>query len=135
MQVITIAGNIGKSAEVRTTGNSKTVAGFSVAVSEGRDKPTTWFDCSIWGKRGESLAQYLTKGSKVTVMGKLTTREHEGKTYLGCMVSEVTLQGGKSDSASQRGSDSGYGRNERASTNDYGQAPKQDFELDDEIPF
>lgn len=93
MKQITIAGNIGRDAEVRTTQGGDKVAGFSVAVSD-RNKNTTWFDCSLWGKRGEALAQYLTKGAKIAVTGDLTIREHEGKTYLGCNVSEVTLLGG-----------------------------------------
>lgn len=93
MQVITIAGNIGKDAEVRDAGQSR-VASFSVAVSEGRDKPTTWWDVSMWGKRGESLAPHLTKGSRVTVSGRFSTREHNGKTYLQCDASEIALQGG-----------------------------------------
>jgi single-strand DNA-binding protein len=48
----------------------------------------------LFGKRGEVLAQYLTKGSKVTVCGDLSTREHEGKTYLQVRADQVTLQGG-----------------------------------------
>ena len=91
MKVITIAGNVGKDAIVRRTGNGDAVAGFSVAVTD-RKKDTTWFDVSVWGKRGETLAQYITKGSKITVVGELSTREHEGKTYLSVNASEIALQ-------------------------------------------
>ena len=96
MKNITIAGNIGKSAETRTTPNGDKVTGWSVAVEErnGQDKRTLWFDCTLWGKRGESLAQYLTKGSKVAVAGDVSTREHDGKTYLTIKVDQVTLLGG-----------------------------------------
>lgn len=99
MKNITLAGNIGKSAELRKTGNGESVAGFSLAVNDGfGDKQRAlWFDCSIWGKRAETLAPMLNKGGKVTVCGDLSTREHEGKTYLTVRVSEVTLQSGKSD--------------------------------------
>ena len=76
MKNLTIAGNIGKDAEVRKTQDGTVVTGFSVAVEDrsGREKQTLWFDCSIWGQRGEKLAQYLTKGSKVTVSGDFGTR-------------------------------------------------------------
>ncbi len=58
------------------------------------EKVTTWVDCSLWGKRGEALCQYLTKGVKVTVIGELSMREHNGKTYLQVKVSEIAMQGG-----------------------------------------
>jgi single-strand DNA-binding protein len=97
MKQITIAGNIGKSAETRTTQGGDKVTSWSVAVEErsGKEKSTIWFDCSLWGKRGESLAPYLTKGGKVAVSGDLGKREHEGKTYLTIRADQVTLMGGK----------------------------------------
>ena len=96
MKTITIAGNIGKDAETRRTQGGDAVTGWSLAVEErkGQDKRTLWFDCSLWGKRGEALAPYLTKGSRVAVSGDLSTREHDGKTYLTVKASEVTLMGG-----------------------------------------
>ena len=79
MKNLTIAGNIGKDAVTRTTQSGDSVTGWSVAVEErnGQDKRTLYFDCSLWGKRGQALAQYLTKGSRVAVTGDLSTREHE----------------------------------------------------------
>lgn len=123
MKALTIAGGIGKDAVTRTTNNGDKVTGFSVAVDEraGQEKRTLWFDVSIWGKRGEALAQYLTKGSKVAVSGELSTREHEGKTYLTLRASEITLQGG-GQAAGQGGAAGGH------------QAPARS-DYDDEIPF
>ena len=96
MKNLVIAGGIGKDAVTRTTNDGDKVTGFSVGVSEGYGdkKKTLWFDCSWWGGRGEKLAQHLTKGSRVTVCGELSTREHEGKTYLTLRVADLTLQGG-----------------------------------------
>lgn len=125
MQIITIAGNIGRDAEVRSTQNGDKVAGFSVAVSEGRDKPTTWWDVSLWGRRGEALAPYLTRGARVTVSGAFSTREHDGKTYLQCRANEITLQGGKAGETAAPQSGGGYGGG-------YGGGRA---ELDSEIPF
>jgi single-strand DNA-binding protein len=101
MKQITIAGGLTRDATVRRTQAGDAILGFSVGVSEGRDKPSTYFDCSLFGKRGEALAQYLTKGTKVTVCGDLSTREHEGKTYLQVRADQITLQGGghRDDSA------------------------------------
>jgi single-strand DNA-binding protein len=126
----TIAGNIGADAVTRVAGQT-TVTGFNVAVEQrGKDgKKTQWVGCSMWGKRGETLAQYLTKGGKVCASGELTTREHDGKTYVELNVSELTLMGGAPGGNS--GGDAGYS----------GQRGYQDLSpqerkaLDDEIPF
>ena len=131
MKSITIAGNIGKDAVTRTTPNGEKVTGWSVAVEErnGQDKRSIWFDCTLWGKRGESLAQYLTKGGKVAVSGELSTRDHDGKTYLTIRVEQVTLLGGKPDGERQERSQqsSGYGAG--------GSANSGRSDMDDEIPF
>ena len=122
MKAITIAGNIGKDAEVRSTQGGDKVTGWTVAVEDrtGKEKGTIWFDCTLWGKRGESLAQYLTKGSKVCVSGELSTREHNGKTYLTIRAEQVTLMGGKPEGQ----------REERRED-----PPAQRNPMDDSIPF
>lgn len=94
MKQIVAAGNITKDAVKRKTQGGDAVTGFSVAVTDTRTKDTIFFDCSLWGIRGEKVASYLTKGTKVTVIGDLGRREHEGKTYLTINVSELTLMGG-----------------------------------------
>jgi len=125
MKSLTIAGNIGKDAVTRTTQGGDKVTSWSVAVEErkGQDKRTLWFDCTLWGQRGESLAQYLTKGGRVAVSGELSTREHEGKTYLTLRAEQVTLLGSKPDGD----------RQERGETKD--QSSQQRNDMDDEIPF
>ena len=95
MKTVVIAGNITKDAVLRRTQSGEPVTGFSVAVNDHRDKDKTlFFDCSIWGKRGDALVQYLKKGVKICVAGELGTREHEGRTYLTVNASEVSLMGG-----------------------------------------
>jgi len=96
MKSLTIAGGIGKDAVTRSTQDGDKVTGFSVGVSEGfgDKKRTIWFDVSMWGNRGEKLAQHLTKGSRVVVTGDLSTREHDGKTYLTLRAADVALMGG-----------------------------------------
>jgi single-strand DNA-binding protein len=133
MKTIVIAGNIGKTAEVRNAGQNR-VTGWTVAVDDGwgDNKTTIWFDCNWWGQRGEKVAQYIQKGGKITVSGELSKREHEGKTYLTVNVSDVTLQS-KADS-----NGGGSGGNQGGGSGGYGggasdPAPSRD--LGDTIPF
>lgn len=95
MQIATIAGNVGKDAEFKTTQQGDQLCRFSVAVSTGWGdrKATTWWDVTRWGKGAEKLAGFVRKGAKVSVSGEISTREHEGKTYLQIRADHVTLQG------------------------------------------
>lgn len=90
-----VTGNLGRDAELRDAG-STTVCSFSVASTSKvkGEKVTTWVRCSLFGRRGEALSPYLTKGTKVAVSGELRTHEHNGKTYLELNVSELDLMGG-----------------------------------------
>jgi single-strand DNA-binding protein len=106
MNSITVAGNIGKDAEVRYLPNGDPVCSFSVADSQGREKPTIWWNCSLFGKRAESLAPYLLKGGQVTVTGTVTEREWTDKDgakrkSIDVRVSDVALQGGKREGSSK----------------------------------
>ena len=123
MKSITIAGRICKDAVARTTQNGDSVTGFSVAVDDGWGdrKRTIWFDVSVWGKRGTSLAPSLTKGTPLTVTGDLSTREHDGKTYLTIRANDLTLQGGA--------------RQDRQQDSGYDAPPAARNDLDDDIPF
>lgn len=61
---------IGRDVEVRVTSNGDVVAGISLAFTYGKKgqdgkRPTQWVEASLWGKRAENLAPYLTKGSQV----------------------------------------------------------------------
>ncbi|MBU1304697.1 MAG: single-stranded DNA-binding protein, partial [Alphaproteobacteria bacterium] len=98
MQILTIAGNVGKDAVLRQQDGREPVLNFSIAVDNGKDKdgqsrPATWFDCSLWGKRAESLEKYILKGTKLAVSGRPSARAHEGKAYLGITVNDLTFQG------------------------------------------
>lgn len=131
MQTITIAGRIGRDAELRRTQGGE-VAGFTVAVDtrKGREKVTNWWRCSMWGKRAEAVAPYLLKGSSVAITGEFTLDEYEGKPQLNCRVSELTLLGGKSDGQrsdnQQRQNSGGQGGGNSFPTDDLD---------DDSIPF
>ena len=107
MQSTVIAGNVGKDAVLRRTNNGDAVLGFSVAVDNGKDKngnkrDSTWFSCSLWGKRGESLEKYITKGTKVALSGRVGVDVYEGKGTLKLSVNELTFMGGGSQEPAQR---------------------------------
>lgn len=99
----TITGRIGKDAVTRHLSNGKSVTSFPVACDSGYgdNKKTIWFDTTIWGERGEKLAQYLTKGQQVTAIGEQSTHEKDGKTYLKLNAADIALQGGKKDGESK----------------------------------
>ena len=100
MNQITVAGTLGRDAEVRYLSSGDAVCNFSVADSQGRDKPTIWWNCTLFGKRAESLSQYLTKGQSVTVVGTVSEREFQDKNgnhrkSMDVRVQDVALQGGR----------------------------------------
>jgi single-strand DNA-binding protein len=137
MQILTIAGNVGKDAVLcQPQGGGDAVLNFSIAVDNGKDKdgqarPATWYDCSIWGKRASSLERYVLKGTKLAVSGRPSARAHEGKAYLGITVSELTFQGGSQQSDGERGDSrpppSGGAKQSQSGGYSGG--------LDDDIPF
>jgi len=141
MKAITIAGRLTRDAELKTLNSGDQVANFAVAVDDrrGKDKDTLFFDCALFGKRGESLSQYLTKGSSVTVTGDFGTRQHDGKTYLTVNVSDVTLQGGKQASGEDfrgGGAEAVAGDDRHGRGQDAGRRAAYEAEMNDSgIPF
>lgn len=107
MNVITVAGTLGRDSEVKYLNNGDAICNFSVADSMGRDKPTIWWNCGLYGKRAESLSQYLVKGQAVTVTGTVSEREWTDKDgnkrkSMDVRVSDVALQGGRKDAEPQQ---------------------------------
>lgn len=83
---VLLIGNLGKDPEMKYTPQGKPVATFSLAVSrswkgtdgEWKDE-TEWFRIVAWDKLAETCNEYLRKGSKVYVEGRLQTRKWEGQ--------------------------------------------------------
>jgi len=134
-------GNLGKDAETRFTPGGDAVVQFSVGVKSGYgDKATTtWARCAMWGKRGEAVAQYLTKGQLVGISGEVTLREYTDKdgakrSSLEVRVNDLTLLGKRDGEQSAPRSDSTHAQNTSRS------APAQNSggafaDMDDDIPF
>ena len=105
MNKLSATGRVVADAETRFTPKGDAICNFRVAsdVGFGDNKTTNWFNCQIWGKRGEAIAQHLTKGQQVTVFGTLQLREwtnKEGVKQLSpdIRVDEIELQGSKQSS-------------------------------------
>lgn len=80
-----IVGNVGRDPEMRYTPTGQAVTSFSVATSRQytagngeQVKETIWFRVSTWGKTAEACNQYLKKGSKVLIEGRLTPDKATG---------------------------------------------------------
>ncbi len=128
MLQLSIAGRCGRDAEYKQTQGGNELCSFTVATDSGfgDNKQTVWVDVTRWGKGAKGLADCIRKGDPIAVTGEMSTREHDGKTYIQCRADRVTLLGTKGD---------GRGERKREADNGgwHGQAPADD--LDDSIPF
>ncbi len=84
-QKLIIAGNLGRDPEMRYLPSGQAVTNINVATnrvytdSNGQKvTETIWFRVSIWGARGETVNQYLKKGSKVLVEGRINADPETG---------------------------------------------------------
>ena len=88
MNLVILSGNLGADPEIKYTQNGTAIASFSLATTEkwknddGVQEHTEWHKIIVWGPQAESCKNYLTKGKRVNVMGKIQTRKYtnnEGK--------------------------------------------------------
>jgi single-strand DNA-binding protein len=121
-----IVGNLGRDPELRYTPSGQAVTNFSVAASRKYNgangqlvDETTWFRVTSWGKQAETCNQYLKKGSKVLVEGRLTPdpktggpRIWDGKSGPGAAyeitASIVRFLSGRSENGGDSGASGGY---------------------------
>lgn len=108
---VILMGNLTRDVEIRTTPSGQSVANFSLAVSRtwrGQDgqqnEQTSFINCVAWGKAGEIIAQYTSKGSSLLVSGRLDQRSYEDKDGNKRQAVEVVVEdfnftgGGRGDS-------------------------------------
>jgi len=74
-------GNLTSDPEVRYTEGGKSVASFSIAINNGRDKdgderPPTYIDVVAWERLADNCGEYLRKGRKCAVMGQITVDKY-----------------------------------------------------------
>ena len=141
---VILVGNLGQKPEIRYTQTDSAVANLSLATSESwKDKETgeqrektEWHRIVYFGKLAEIAEQYLDKGSKVYVEGKLQTRKWQDKEtgadrytteIVGNELNELTMLDSKNSSGMNESQnfDSNAGQSDQA---------REDFNEDD-IPF
>ena len=136
---VEIIGNLGTDPDIRYLPSGVTVSTISVATSEkwkdketGEDKERTeWHRVMAFGKLADIIAEYLHKGSKVYIDGKLRTEKYDkdGVTHYATkiMANRMIMLGGKRDNNAPRNEN-------RPASHPVGQEPPQD-DFDDDMPF
>jgi single-strand DNA-binding protein len=147
---VILVGNVGKDPEIRFAGSGTAVATFSLATTDrSKDQTGNWVDKTEWHnlvafqRTAEIIRDYVKKGTKLYIEGKLQTRswddkETNQKRYkTEILVNELVLLSGRGE---EGGGGGGYTRN--SSSSSYDQRPSQGDELaqsaeitDDDIPF
>lgn len=117
---VILLGNVGKDPEIRSTADGTCIANLSVATSESwkdkqtgeRKEQTEWHRVSAFGKLAEIIRDYVTKGSKVYIEGKLKTRSYDKdgvKMYTTEIVAnELQMLDGKGDKPQAQPVDNGF---------------------------
>lgn len=136
-------GNLGRDVELRFMPDGKAVANFSIAISErykdkttGEQKEVTeWVNIALFGRLAEIAGEYLGKGSKVYIEGKLKTEKYTKDgidRYSTKIIGEkMDLLSSKGDSKPNQSRDNGAQRAEdKAKSN-----PSGFDDMDDDIPF
>ena len=85
VNIVCLAGNVTRDAELKRTTGGSSVLVFTLAVNEhfknnstgAWEKRPNYFDCVMFGPRAEKLAQYITKGAKLAITGRLRYRAWE----------------------------------------------------------
>ncbi len=134
---VQLIGNLGKDPELKYTPSGVAVATFSIATSESwkdadgnQQEKTEWHNIVAWRKLAEICGEYLKKGKKVYLEGKLQTRNYEKdgvKRYVTEIVADqlIMLDGG-----------SGTGAGKSSSSSASEPAPTHaDVPKDDDLPF
>lgn len=142
-QVILI-GRLTRDAELKYTNSGSAICKFSIAVNRRRKSGEGWvdeanfFDIAAWGKMGETLNQYLTKGKQIAVHGELRQNrwEQDGqpRSKVEIFANNIQLLGSPRD-----GGQSASGGGQRAAAprrqNPFQEEPMGSSEFEDDIPF
>lgn len=137
---VTILGNLGNDPEIRTTNTGSTIANLSVATTDSyKDKSgnwqenTEWHRIILWDRLAERASQYLKKGSKVYIEGKLKygSYEKDGITryttdIVGLQLIMLDRREGGGDYTASKNYNSGSSNSASS---------QQDEDFDDDVPF
>ena len=116
---VIISGNLTRDPDLRSTASGMAVLSLGVAVNDRRRNQQTgewedypnFVDCTMFGTRGEKLQQYLTKGTKVAIEGKLrySSWERDGprRSKLEVIVDELEFMSSRNGNNANQGYDNG----------------------------
>ena len=148
MNKVILIGNLGADPEVRYTPDGAPVANFNLATSESwndrtsgeKQERTEWHRLVVWRKLAEIAGQYLKKGSKIYVEGKLQTRSWEDQSGQKRYTTEVVVNDMQMlDSRGEGGGGGGVARDPGpAAQPEYGPPPgggSGGGSEDDDLPF
>ncbi|HAT22616.1 MAG: single-stranded DNA-binding protein [Chloroflexota bacterium] len=148
MNKILIIGNLGSDPEMRYTPNGNPVTSFTVATnrryraSDGENREETeWFRISAWNRLAETCNQYLQRGSKVYVEGRLSSRTYVGndgetRVSLDVNASEVRFIDSRGANTSSSGGFSEGGSNPDSTGSSSSAASIEDEgEIEDDLPW
>lgn len=138
---LVLMGRLTRDPETRTTTSGKTVTSFSVAVDrQGQDDQADFFEVTAWEKTGELVQQYLSKGRRVLIQGRLRQESWDDKetgkkrSKVSVVANDVTFLDGPSGAGSSE--DSPYAKAKSKDTEDVVVEPVDDKPIDlSEIPF
>jgi single-strand DNA-binding protein len=106
---VIISGNLTRDAELRQTASGTSVLGFGVAVNDRRRNNATgewedyanFVDCTMFGQRAQAIAQYLRRGLKVAIEGKLRysswERDGQKRSKLEVIVDDLEFMSSRND--------------------------------------
>ncbi|RZJ43125.1 MAG: single-stranded DNA-binding protein [Brevundimonas sp.] len=149
---VILIGNLGKDPEIRTLNSGDRVANLRIATSETwRDKSsgerkekTEWHQVVIFNENIVKVAEnYLKKGSTVYIEGSLQTRKYEQngvekystEIVLQRFNGQLTMLGGRNDSGGSRSDDDGYSSGFQTGGANKPSGPRENYDLNDDIPF
>lgn len=153
---VILVGNLGKDPEVKYTPGGLAVANFSIATNENfKDKSGQWQERTEWHnivafqRLAEVVGEYVKKGTKVYIEGRLQTRSWDDKETgqkrykTEILANDLVLLGGRGEAGPDEGGSRGYSRGASSSGggNNYDQShPQEDAAhatqiTDEDIPF
>ena len=92
MNNVTLVGRLTKDPEVKTTQTDKSTCTFSIAVDRPtKEKTADFINCVAWEKNAELIGKYLTKGSRIGIIGAIQSRSWEGTDGKRIYVTEVLV--------------------------------------------
>ncbi len=142
MNLVVLAGRLGKDPEVKYTQSGQAKANFSVATdSSYRNdageliKKADWHNCVAWAKTAENIGKYFHQGDQIIVHGRLGTRSYEAKDGSGKRyITEVTVFA-FDFGAKGKGGDSNGHQDSGGGFDDHGSRNHSELPPDDDIPF